>query len=85
MSFQLRVEAPRGLWDDTAANDLTMRCSGGAVRDSRTLIYRGSWGGWSEPCPPPMGICGLRTRVDPSQDDIDDTGLNNVEFVCCEP
>ncbi|NWS20549.1 VMO1 protein, partial [Pachyramphus minor] len=44
---------------------------------------RGSWGGWSQPCPTSWGVCGLRTRVDHSQEDIDDTGLNDVQLICC--
>ncbi|XP_027563092.1 vitelline membrane outer layer protein 1-like, partial [Neopelma chrysocephalum] len=85
VSFKLKVEESRGIWDDTAANDLTMRCLEGASKKSWTLSYRGSWGGWSRPCLPTMGICGLRTRVEGPGDSSDSTGLNDVQFFCCDP
>ncbi|NWV19374.1 VMO1 protein, partial [Origma solitaria] len=43
---------------------------------------RGSWGGWSPPCPTFCGVCGVRTRVEPS-DSSDNSGLNDVRLYCC--
>ncbi|NWV43147.1 VMO1 protein, partial [Grantiella picta] len=81
-SFRLQAEAPRGTWDDTAANDLQVTCSGGDVLDGGGND-RGSWGEWSSSCPMSCGVCGLQTRVDPSYDAYDDSGLNDVRFYCC--
>ncbi|NWX66754.1 VMO1 protein, partial [Promerops cafer] len=63
VSFRLRVEASRGLWDDTAATDMAVRCSWGKVLDGQGL-YRGNWGYWSDVCDPACGVCGIRSRVD---------------------
>ncbi|XP_039578650.1 vitelline membrane outer layer protein 1 homolog, partial [Passer montanus] len=59
VSFRLRVEEPRGLWDDTAANAMAAICSGGSILEGRGGP-QGAWGNWSVPCPPGAGVCGLR-------------------------
>ncbi|XP_029862841.1 vitelline membrane outer layer protein 1 homolog [Aquila chrysaetos chrysaetos] len=82
VSFRLRVEAPRGLWDDTAANNLDITCSDGTVLEGQGGLA-GVWGNWSVSCPFGWGICGLQTRVEPPQRGGDDTGLNDVKFFCC--
>ncbi|CAN8180734.1 unnamed protein product [Coccothraustes coccothraustes] len=82
VSFRLRVEEPRGLWDDTAANAMAAICSGGSLLEGRGGP-QGTWGNWSVPCPPGAGVCGLRTRLEPPQRGGDDTGLNDVELYCC--
>uniref|UniRef100_A0A8B9NAG8 Vitelline membrane outer layer 1 homolog n=1 Tax=Accipiter nisus TaxID=211598 RepID=A0A8B9NAG8_9AVES len=82
VSFRLRVEAPRGLWDDTAANNLDITCSDGTVLEGQGGPA-GVWGNWSASCPFGWGICGLQTRVEPPQRGGDDTGLNDVKFFCC--
>ncbi|XP_051630622.1 LOW QUALITY PROTEIN: vitelline membrane outer layer protein 1 homolog [Manacus candei] len=84
VAFRLEVEAPRGVWDDTAANSLDGLCSDGSHL-SPAFSPRGSLGDWSPTCPPAGGVCGIRTRVDQSRDDIDDTGLNDVQLICCPP
>ncbi|NXL09841.1 VMO1 protein, partial [Mesembrinibis cayennensis] len=81
-SFRLRVEAPRGLWDDTAANDLEAACSDGQVLAGGGGP-RGAWGNWSLPCPRGRGVCGLRTRLEPPQRGSDDTALNSAQLFCC--
>ncbi|NXT56016.1 VMO1 protein, partial [Pluvianellus socialis] len=82
VSFRLRVQPPRGLWDDTAANDLDVACSGGNILEGRGGPA-GSWGNWSVPCPQGWGVCGLRTLLEPPQARGDDTGLNSLQLFCC--
>ncbi|XP_064296465.1 vitelline membrane outer layer protein 1-like [Phalacrocorax carbo] len=82
VSFRLRVEAPRGPWDDTAANNLAVTCRDGQVLEGQGASA-GAWGNWSLPCPPGEGVCGLRTRVEPPQRHGDSTALNSVDFFCC--
>ncbi|NWX73176.1 VMO1 protein, partial [Alca torda] len=83
VAFRLRVEPPRGLWDDTAANNMDVTCSDGRALEGLGGLA-GTWGNWSVPCPPgPGGVCGLRTRLEPPQRGGDDTGLNDVRLVCC--
>ncbi|XP_009067999.1 PREDICTED: vitelline membrane outer layer protein 1 homolog [Acanthisitta chloris] len=83
MSFRLRVEAPRGLWDDTAANNMAAICSGGSLLEGSGGPL-GTWGNWSVPCPPRAGVCGLRTRLEPPVKRAGNSpGLNDVELYCC--
>uniref|UniRef100_A0A669QX97 Uncharacterized protein n=1 Tax=Phasianus colchicus TaxID=9054 RepID=A0A669QX97_PHACC len=82
VSFRLRVEPPRGLRDDTAANDASFVCSDGTVLEGGGGD-RGLWGNWSDSCPPSVGVCGLRTRVEAPQRTRDDTGLNSAVLLCC--
>ena len=83
ISFRLRVEPSRGLWDDTAANDAAFFCSDGTTLEGGGGV-RGLWGNWSESCPPNVGVCGLRTRVEAPQRTQDDTGLNSAVLLCCD-
>jgi len=81
--FNLRYEASCGpRCDDTAANDLELRCKGTWV----TINSPTDWGTWnSGHCPAGYVICGLKTRVESKQGRRgDDTALNGVEFACCK-
>ncbi|NWT49327.1 VMO1 protein, partial [Chroicocephalus maculipennis] len=83
VAFRLRVEPPRGLWDDTAANNMDVTCSDGSVLEGLGGLA-GTWGNWSVPCPQGRGgVCGLRTRLEPPQRGGDDTGLNDLRLFCC--
>lgn len=79
---KMMVEAPQGGGDDTAANRIAIKCKNGtwAYPDSRT-----AWGTWQTPveCPAGSAICGMRTRVEASQGNRDDTALNGMELACC--
>ncbi|XP_074427467.1 vitelline membrane outer layer protein 1 homolog [Larus michahellis] len=81
VAFRLRVEPPRGLWDDTAANNMDVTCSDGSVLEGLGGLA-GTWGNWSVPCPQGR-VCGLRTRLEPPQRGGDDTGLNDLRLFCC--
>ena len=88
--FQLRFEQYQGgggpltaANDNTAANNLALRCKDGGWRSQAFDGY----GDWSQAisCPSGSVICGLRTRVEKSLGGgaNDDTSLNGVEFWCC--
>ena len=49
------------------------------------LDRSGTWGRWTEPrfCPPGAYVCGLQQRIEPWQEDGDDTAMNAVAFYCC--
>ncbi|XP_042873437.1 vitelline membrane outer layer protein 1 homolog [Penaeus japonicus] len=72
--------------DLTAANALRMWCSGPSGEE---LIEPGNkWGGWLDraDCGGDKVICGLMTLVQESQGSFnDDTALNDVRFLCCDP
>ncbi|XP_072517805.1 vitelline membrane outer layer protein 1 homolog [Salminus brasiliensis] len=82
MSFQLRVEPPKGIRDDTTANNIMFQCSGGEELVGGGPNW-GSWGGWSKWCRG-TGICGILTKVEKPQGSGDDTSLNDVIFLCCD-
>jgi len=64
--FQLRSEAEQGPFDNTAANNLRIRC-GQSDSDYEWIEGDGktSWGDWTaeQYCPRGMAICGIRTQV----------------------
>merc|ERR1712168_665963 len=81
-AFQLRVETPqrtRVINDDTAANDMNMKC----IDEELLEGHGGHWGVWSgwQTCPEGRAICGLQTKVE--GEDNDETALNSVIFYCC--
>lgn len=80
-SFQLQVEPLRWGTDNTAANNLRMKCQTKVVLEVPWAGW-GAWGPWSPRCPK-GGICGLQTRVQTPQRSKDDTALNDVVFFCC--
>ncbi|CAM4664091.1 unnamed protein product [Leuciscus chuanchicus] len=75
-AFMLRVESPQGSGDDTAANNIKFKCSGGAVLEGGSTTW-GDWGEWSPMCEG-KGICGIQTRIEEPQGLGDDTALNDV-------
>ncbi|KAF1464139.1 Vitelline membrane outer layer protein 1, partial [Pygoscelis antarcticus] len=79
ISFSLRTEKSQGGGDDTAANNIQLRCSDATVLVGDGLSW-GRFGPWSKSC----NICGLQTKVEPSQGLQDDSALNNVKFFCCK-
>ncbi|XP_036444588.1 vitelline membrane outer layer protein 1-like [Colossoma macropomum] len=81
VAFQLRVEPKQGFGDDSAANNIRFRCSGGDVWEGDGMGW-GSWGSWSPTCAG-RGICGIETKVEAPQGPGDDTSLNDVRFYCC--
>jgi hypothetical protein len=79
---KMMVEPPQGKGDDTAANRIALKCKNGTwvYPDSKT-----AWGSWQTAveCPSGSAVCGMRTRVEPSQGSGDDTALNGMELACC--
>ncbi|KYO26875.1 vitelline membrane outer layer 1-like protein [Alligator mississippiensis] len=83
VSFQLKVETPQGIIDDTAANGIKFRCTSGAIIEGVGSTF-GDYGGWSNTCIR-GGICGIQTKLESYQGAfVDDTALNDVRFFCCD-
>uniref|UniRef100_A0AAY5ET11 Vitelline membrane outer layer 1 homolog b n=1 Tax=Electrophorus electricus TaxID=8005 RepID=A0AAY5ET11_ELEEL len=79
MSLQLHVEPFQGTWDDTAANNIKFKCSGGEeLQGSGT-----AWGSWSYTCAG-KGVCGIETIVEEPRGLADDTALNDAWLYCCD-
>ena len=80
----LRTSGNQFAGDDTAANNLAMKCS-----DGKGLYTDGDsrdWGSWSasyQYCPTGTAICGMATKVE-MEDANDKTGLNQARFYCCK-
>ncbi|XP_066446200.1 vitelline membrane outer layer protein 1 homolog [Eleutherodactylus coqui] len=85
--FSERVEEDQGIKDDTAVNNFKFECTDGGKLEGQGL-YWGTYGEYSETCK--NGICGLQTKVQGNekqesaiQISFDNTGLNDVRFICC--
>ncbi|OQV11968.1 putative Vitelline membrane outer layer protein 1-like protein [Hypsibius exemplaris] len=82
VSFRHRAEAPLGpRKDDTATNDVEIKCSDGKVFTGNGETY----GDWQlrQSCPSGSAICGLSVQIEGSQGRKDDTALNNIKVACC--
>ncbi|XP_072255400.1 vitelline membrane outer layer protein 1 homolog isoform X2 [Pyxicephalus adspersus] len=78
--FSLRVDQRRG--DNTAANNIMFTCSNSNILKGNGMNW-GYYGIWSEDCN--RGICGIKTRVEGNRGKlVDDTALNDVQFLCCK-
>ncbi|XP_056425035.1 vitelline membrane outer layer protein 1 homolog isoform X2 [Hyla sarda] len=80
ISFSLKVEKRQVFGDDTAANNIKMACSDPTTLEGKGGPW-GTYGNWSGVCA--KGFCGIRTKVENSQNGGDDTSLNDVQFQCC--
>eukprot|EP01084_Bolivina_argentea_P304732 526373_1 len=83
IGYDLKVQGPRGVLDDTAANSLRLKCS-----DSETLIanLENTNGDWSSiTCPNNYYIKSYSSKVEPGQAAGDDTSLNSISTICNDP
>lgn len=79
---QMKVEAPVGADDDTAANNVNLVAKNGTWT---TLAAATSFGSWQpvRSCAAGQAICGVSTRIEGSQGIFDDSALNGIAFACC--
>ncbi|XP_062983804.1 vitelline membrane outer layer protein 1-like [Elgaria multicarinata webbii] len=83
--FVLKVEPYQGAekWkDDTSLNGIRLLCKEGSFISSAV----GKWGAWSkiQSCPVPHELVAFSLRVETPQGFGDDTGANNIEFLCTD-
>ena len=69
--------------DNTASNNVEMRCSNGQVL-SVTASSWGSWSTWVD-CPPGKAITGVHVQIQENQNTADDTSVNQINFKCETP
>ena len=65
VGFELRSESSKGLGDDTAGNNIRLRCS-----DNTVLTGDGmSWGSWSgeQRCADTYAVCAIRAQIESAQ------------------
>ena len=74
--------------DQTAANYITFRCRDLEGTSQEYEIptppgqgYTGTWGPWTNSCPPNQAVCGIKTRI--KDDKPDCYGLVDVKLHCC--
>ncbi|XP_027713053.1 vitelline membrane outer layer protein 1 homolog [Vombatus ursinus] len=79
-AFSLRVEDSSTPGDNTAANNVRFRCSGGEELEGHGLEW-GEFGSWSDSCA--KGVCGLQTKQEAPRGIWDDTALNDLRLFCC--
>uniref|UniRef100_A0A671QTJ8 Vitelline membrane outer layer protein 1-like n=1 Tax=Sinocyclocheilus anshuiensis TaxID=1608454 RepID=A0A671QTJ8_9TELE len=80
-AFQLRVESFQGIGDDTAANNIRFKCSGGSLLHGDGTSW-GEWGEWGPTCQG-RAICGIKTRIE-EPGSGDNTALNDAHMYCCD-
>ncbi|XP_073680584.1 vitelline membrane outer layer protein 1-like [Garra rufa] len=81
IAFQLRVSKFWESSDETAANNVRFKCSGGFYLLGEGISW-GDWGNWSQTCHG-KGICGIKTWIQAPQGEGDDTALNDAQMYCC--
>lgn len=85
-TFQLRTDTYNGknlAVDDTAANDLKMKCDDGTALSNGGGGTRGTWG--NEFACSQGYICSMKTNVQGYDPTVDNTALDSVMFQCCYP
>eukprot|EP00775_Hariotina_reticulata_P012756 gene12756-12885_t len=62
VGFQMQVEGSQGPADDTAANTVKVRCSGGGELVHTTTNW-GTWGSWAQ-CPSGTAVCAVKVKIE---------------------
>ena len=85
VAFKLRSEKAQGGNDNTGASNVNFLCN-----DQTELRGGGpAFGKWEtngyESCTNGNYFCGVQVRIEKDQLEGDDTGLNQMKFLCCHP
>ena len=81
VGFSLLVEPNQGGGDDSATNNVRLKCMKGQII---TGVSHTKWGSWKEwkVCPSGEAVFGLKTQIEEGQGSGDDTALNGVAMYC---
>jgi len=82
IGLNFRSEHDQDDGDDTAGNNVQMRCTDDQVLDGEGERW-GRWDGWKI-CPGRSFMCGVEAKIEQHHGHrYDDTGLNQVKLICC--
>jgi hypothetical protein len=82
IGLNFRSEKNQGKGDDTAGNNVQMRCSDDQTLDGQGARW-GTWDGWKI-CPGRSFMCGVEAKIQQHHGHgHDDTGLNQIKLICC--
>lgn len=81
IGFRLRQEGNQGGKDDTATNNIDIKCSDGNWINGNALT---NWGGLTREvtCGKALAVNSFRVKIENTQGRHDDTALNDVEMSC---
>ena len=84
VGFNFRSQGGQGVKkDDTSGNNVKMQCNDGSELDGGGL----DWGTWDsktyKKCSFGYQFCGVQSRIEKNQGNGDDTGMNQMKFLCC--
>ncbi|XP_031555993.1 vitelline membrane outer layer protein 1 homolog [Actinia tenebrosa] len=83
--LSLKVEGNRGKGDDTALNGIKLHCRTYCGSHSNSVTSSvAPWGNWrsTKNCPAHYFLKGASVRSEPSRGKVDDTAVNNYNFLC---
>lgn len=82
-AVRIRNEAPHGgKKDDTASNDVNMKCSNGTELNAGNGTTWGEWSQYRE-CPVGSAVCGVSIKIEEKKGKGDDVAMTGLRLRCC--
>jgi len=83
VGFQVLVDHPGSSGDESSIGNIMVICSDNAVLLGDGVTFRTSKWSPVKLCPVETAVCAIRAQIQRNQGPGDDTGLNNVDLMCC--
>ena len=62
-----------------------MQCDDGTELEGGGINRWGTWNSSTfQQCPPSTYLCGVQALILPTDNGIDDMGMNQIKFLCCK-
>jgi uncharacterized membrane protein (UPF0136 family) len=82
-AVRIRNESPQGgKKDDTASNDVNMKCSNGTELSAGNGTTWGEWSQYKE-CPAGSAVCGVSIKLEEKKGKGDDVAMTGLRLRCC--